>query len=93
MLGVAINVRDEDEDENGNYKNEAQDRTPARGQLRHIRHIVILIDQRHQFIQFPNVIGQSRFHRRRDAKCLVSAGEIVVHEVKGDVVVVVLGPY
>jgi hypothetical protein len=31
------------------------------------------------------MIGRARFHRRRDAQCLVDAAKVVVHDVKGNV--------
>jgi hypothetical protein len=47
-------------------------------------------DETHQFFQFPYMIRQSGFHRGRDAEGLVNAAEVVVHEVKRNVVLVVL---
>jgi hypothetical protein len=47
----------------------------------------ILICERDDFFQSPNVIGYSRFHRGRNAQ----PAEVVVHEVKRGVVFVVSG--
>src|SRR4051812_29573284 len=49
-----------------------------------------LPEQRDQFLDFPDMIGDARFHRGRNAKRLVDATEVVVHEVQRDVVCVVL---
>ena len=41
----------------------------------------ILIKQRNDFFQSPNVIGDTRFHCGCDAQGLVNPAEVVVHEV------------
>jgi hypothetical protein len=50
----------------------------------------ILFDKRDDFFQSPNVVGDSRFHRGRDAQGLVNPAEIVVHEVNRGMVFVVV---
>jgi hypothetical protein len=49
----------------------------------------ILIRERHDLLQRPNVIGDARFHCRGDAQSLVNPAEIVVHEVDGGGVLMV----
>jgi hypothetical protein len=44
----------------------------------------ILIQQPHQFLNLPNVIGQPGLHGGRDAKRLVDPAVVIVHEVKGN---------
>jgi len=47
-------------------------------------------DEPHQFLKFPYMIGEARLHRGRDAERLVDPAEVVVHEVKRHVELVVL---
>lgn len=43
----------------------------------------MLADQRNDFFQSPNVIGNARFHCGCDAQGLVNAAEVVIHEMDG----------
>jgi hypothetical protein len=36
------------------------------------------------FLNFPDVVGHARFHRRSNAQGLMDAAEVVVHEVERD---------
>jgi hypothetical protein len=49
-----------------------------------------LPQQRHDFLDLPNVVSQPRFHRGCDAQGLVNPTEVIVHDVQRDVVAVVL---
>ena len=49
----------------------------------------ILSDDRTHFLKFPHTIGGVSGHRGRDAQRLVEASEVVSHEVKRDVVLVI----
>src|SRR5437763_16900372 len=53
-------------------------------------HIYMLIEQRHQFFDFPNLVRDARFHLRCDAERLVDAAEVVLHVVQGEIVSEVL---
>jgi hypothetical protein len=55
---------------------------------RHPNILARLVQKSHQFLNLPNVIGETGLHRRRNAKCLVDPA-VVVHEVQRDVVGVI----
>ena len=48
------------------------------------------VDQPHQFLNLPNMIGQPGLHGRCDPQCLMDPAVIVVHEVQRDIVGVIL---
>ena len=49
-----------------------------------------LIDQRDKFLDFPNVVADLRFHRRRHAERLMHPAIVVVHLVDRNHMFVVL---
>jgi hypothetical protein len=48
-----------------------------------------MIYQVNDLFQAPNMVGNFRFHCRGDAQGLVNPAEVVVHEMEGDLVLVV----
>jgi hypothetical protein len=44
----------------------------------------LLVQEREQFVETPNVIGTPRFHCWRDAERLMDSAEVVVHVMKRD---------
>jgi len=49
-----------------------------------------LADRFNHLLNRPDVIGKASFHRRRDTQGFVNTSEVVVHEVKCDLIGVVL---